>query len=177
MIIKLIIKHLLPTAPALSLSSGHPPPPGTLTHREREREGALEKEGGTQEELEGGVGERRAANPKGSSSHCWILSHRREAVFLCGGRQRVKLCDPRTKETRRKEQSDAEEELKGLSKGAPPTQPDINTQLIKNAWFLLVNFSIQSSDEYSVWSHLWIQKTLRLFLTPRGPSDRLTLSF
>lgn len=119
MIIKLIIKHLLPTAPALTLSR-LPPTPGTLTHRDGERERGEQEEGGTQEELEGGVGERRAANPKGSSSHCWILSHRREAVFLYGGRQRVKLCDPRTKETRRKEQSDAEEELKGLTKRPPP---------------------------------------------------------
>lgn len=126
MIINLIIKHLLPTAPALSFSLLDPRDPIT----ERERGGEQEREGGTQEEPEGGVGERRAANPKGSSSHCWILLHRREAVFLCGGRQRVKLCDPRTKETRRKEQSDAGKELEGSQQGAPPTHPDIYNQLI-----------------------------------------------
>lgn len=60
-IINLIIKHLLPTAPALSLSSG---PPGTPSRRGREEKS--KREGGTQEEPEGGVGERRAANPKGS---------------------------------------------------------------------------------------------------------------
>lgn len=83
MIINLIIKHLLPTAPAL-----FPPDPPGPHHRERDRErerggGEQGMEGGTQEEPEGGVGGRRAANPKGSSSHCWILLHRWEAVFFC----------------------------------------------------------------------------------------------
>lgn len=81
MIINLIIKHLLPTAPALSfplsLSLSLLAPPGTPP-QEIEIGGEPEREGGTQEEPEGGVErerERSVANPKGLTSHCWILLH------------------------------------------------------------------------------------------------------
>lgn len=65
-IINLIIKHLLPTAPALSLLCG-PPGPHHKRSREREREGERERRkavegGGTQEEPEGGVGEREESS-------------------------------------------------------------------------------------------------------------------
>lgn len=40
-------------------------------------------------------------NPKGSSSHCWILLQRQEAVVQCDGRKHVKLFYSRTIETKR----------------------------------------------------------------------------
>lgn len=119
MIINLIIKHLLPTAPALSLPCG---PPGTPSQerggRERRRR-AGEKGRACRRSQREGLERAERQIQKGSSSHCRILLHRREAVFLCGSRQRVKLCDPRTKE-RRKEQSDTGEELEGITaRGSP----------------------------------------------------------
>lgn len=65
MIINLIIKHLLPTAPALSLSPVDPRDPITREGREREEEESGREREGIQEEPEGGVGESRTANPKG----------------------------------------------------------------------------------------------------------------
>lgn len=78
MIINLIIKHLLPAAPAHSLVRGHPPETPWL-----EIGGEQEREGGPQEEPEGGVAERGEQRiQRASPSHCWILSHGQTSLRL-----------------------------------------------------------------------------------------------
>lgn len=114
MIINLIIKHLLPTTPALYLSSG---PPGTPSRRERERE----VRGGGQEESEGGVGERRTIREGHHHSAGFFYTAR--GCFVNGSGQRVKLFDPQTKGTRRQEQSHAGKE----SQQQPPPPLPVNS--------------------------------------------------
>lgn len=134
MIINLIIKHLLPTAPALSRSSEtlRTPP-----QRERARERRRAGEGGRDTGGARGRGWREESNSKGSSSHCWILLHQREAVVLYGGRQHVKLFDPRTKETRRKEQSDAGRDSQ---RGAPDSVWHLQAINLLIVWLLFTHF-------------------------------------
>lgn len=107
MIINVIIKHLLPTAPAVSLS---PLDPGD--HREGEQEG----EGGR--DTGGARGRGWSAESSKSEGVTVTLLDSFTPARGCSvrnGRQRVKLCDPRTKGTRRTEQSDAGKEAEGTN--------------------------------------------------------------
>lgn len=113
MIINLIIKHLLPTAPALSLLWT---PWDPITEREEESK----RRRGT------GGARGRGWREESSKSEGVIITlldsfTLARGCFLCGGRQHVKLCDPRTKETGRKERSDAGKELEGITAWGPPT--------------------------------------------------------
>lgn len=141
MIINPIIKHLLPTAPALSLSlpdpwGRHHTIPGSLRigreiERERAGGGGLEKGKEGHRLQEGGV-EKRAGNPKGNQIEARFFHTGK--VFLWGGRCRVKLCDFRTKGEQGK-QSDAlrggeEKKRKNRKRGTPQCD---------NPWSLTVN--------------------------------------
>lgn len=96
MIINLIIKHLLPAAPAHSLVCGHPPEtPWLEIGGEWEREGGRDTGGARGR----GCGERRAADPVGSPSHCWILSHS-ETRLRCFSP--LKLCDQNKRKQNRR---------------------------------------------------------------------------
>ena len=134
MIINLIIKHLLPTAPALFPLD----PPGPH-HREREGERGRRRRRAGDGGRDTGGARGRGWREESSKSEGVIITlldsftPTRSCVFLCGGRQRVKLCDPRTKETRRTEQSDARKELEGhiaARAPPPPTESDICNELI-----------------------------------------------
>lgn len=122
MLINVIIKHLLPTAPALSLSTSLAPSSGPPGPHHREGEGGeQEREGGRdrrsqREGLESGEQQIRRGH-----HHTAGFFYTSERLFFCVvAGQRVKLCDPRTKETRRKEQSDAGKELEGIPARVPP---------------------------------------------------------
>lgn len=86
MIINRIIKHLLPAAPALSRMWTPPETPWLEVGGEENREGGRDTGGARGR----GCRERRAADPEGSPSHCWILSHSETRLQHFSP---LKLCD------------------------------------------------------------------------------------
>lgn len=122
MIINLIIKHLLPTAPALSLLWN---PQDPTAERERERGGELEREGGTQEEPEGGVGERRAIR-KGHHHIAGFFYTSEKLLFCMAADSMWSYLIPEQK----KQGGRNNPMLGGIHSEGPLTQSDIYKQLI-----------------------------------------------